>query len=155
MNAPIHSILLVEDDENDVFLMKRAMFKANLQTPMQVTDNGRDAIDYLAGTGKFADRTAFPLPDCIFLDLKLPFVHGFEVLEWLRAQPALAQLPVFVLTSSPEDRDRQRAEQLGAKAYLLKPPSAQALLGLLQPRESGFTEQSKNIGSQPNVGSSG
>src|SRR6267142_4902399 len=85
-------ILLVEDNEDDVFLMQRAMSKANLRPPLHVAVNGQDAIDYLVGTGAYADRAAYPLPHCIFLDLKLPFVDGFEVLEWLGAQPALAHI---------------------------------------------------------------
>lgn len=120
-------ILLVEDDENDVFLMERALTKAKLAPPMHIAMNGRDALDYLKGSGKYGDRSEHPLPNCVFLDLKLPFVHGFEVLEWMRSQSLLGQINVFVLTSSPEDRDRQRAMQLGAKEYLLKPPTPEML----------------------------
>ncbi len=132
MNPETHDILLVEDDENDVFIMNRAMSKANLPLSLHLATNGREAIEYLAGTGKFADRAAFPLPCCIFLDLKLPFVHGFDVLEWINKQPALAQISVFILTSSPEERDRQKAVQLGAKAYLVKPPTPSMLLEVLK-----------------------
>src|SRR2546423_3708251 len=121
-------ILLVEDDENDVFLMERAMSKAGLSLPMHVAVNGQDAIDYLSGTDKYSDRDTYPLPICIFLDLKLPFVNGFEVLEWLRGQPALAGISVFILTSSPEERDREKARELGAKCYLVKPPPPEMLL---------------------------
>jgi CheY-like chemotaxis protein len=132
MTPQAKGILLVEDDENDVFFMKLAMSKAMLDPPIHVSDNGQDAIDYLAGSGPYADRTVYPLPRCIFLDLKLPFVHGFEVLEWIGKEASLAGIRVFILTSSPEDRDRQRATQLGAKAYLLKPPTAQMLLEVLE-----------------------
>lgn len=131
MSAAIHDILLVEDDENDVFLMNRALTKANLKVSLQIATNGREAIEYLSGTGKFSDRKAFPLPSSIFLDLKLPFVHGFEVLEWIRKQPALANINVFILTSSPEERDRQRARELGVKGYLVKPPTPPILLQVL------------------------
>jgi CheY-like chemotaxis protein len=126
------SILLVEDDEDDVFLMERAMAKARIDLPMQVTVNGEQAIDYLAGNGKYADRTTYPLPSCVFLDLKLPFVNGFDVLEWIQGQPPLSALPVIILTSSPEERDRQKAGQLGAKGYLVKPPTPQMLLEILE-----------------------
>jgi CheY-like chemotaxis protein len=125
-------ILLVEDDDNDVFLMQRAMSKVNIGAPVHVAVNGQEAIDYLSGEGKFSDRTVYPLPHCIFLDLKLPFVHGFEVLEWIRSQPSLQEINVLILTSSGEERDRQRATQLGAKAYLVKPPTAQSLLEVIQ-----------------------
>lgn len=119
---------MVEDDENDVFLMQRAMSKANLGSPTYVAVNGQEAINYLSGTDKFSDRTVYPLPQCIFLDLKLPFVHGFEVLEWMRSQPLLQEISVLILTSSDEERDRRKATQLGAKAYLVKPPTVQTLL---------------------------
>ncbi|HZV33308.1 MAG TPA: response regulator [Verrucomicrobiae bacterium] len=120
-------ILLVEDDENDVFLMERALTKAKLAQPMHVAVNGREALDYLSGSGRFGDRSAHPLPNCVFLGLKLPYVHGFEVLEWMRNQSLLGNISVFVLTSSPEDRDRERAMQLGATEYLLKPPTPEML----------------------------
>jgi CheY-like chemotaxis protein len=132
MNLKQRGILLVEDDPNDVFFMERAMSSAQLAPPVFVAVNGEEAINYLAGRDKFADRTAHPLPDSVFLDLKLPFISGFEVLEWIRTQPSLSALCVIVLTSSPEERDRQRASELGAKAYLLKPPNPQMLLEALE-----------------------
>jgi CheY-like chemotaxis protein len=131
MNSWNSHILLVEDDENDVFLMERAMAKAKLAPPMHVATNGQEAIDYMAGKGQYADRSKYPLPECVFLDLKLPFVHGFEVLEWKQEQPSLSHISVLVLTSSPEDRDRQRARQLGAKEYLVKPPTPEMLLQIM------------------------
>jgi len=124
-------ILLVEDEEHDAFFMHRALAKASLPAPAHVAVNGQDALDYLSGTGQYSDRTAFPFPNCVFLDLKLPFVHGFQVLEWIRGQAAFPDLPVFVLSSSDEDSDRKRAERLGAKGYLVKPPTVQALLEAL------------------------
>lgn len=120
-------ILLVEDDENDVFLMERALSKAKCAMPMHIVFNGQEALDYLEGRGQYVDRAAHPLPECVFLDLKLPFVHGFEVLAWIRRQPALENISVFVLTSSPEERDRKKALELGAKTFLVKPPSAEML----------------------------
>ena len=117
------TILLVEDSEDDVFLMQRAMTKAKLDFPLQVVTTGQDALDYLSGSESFSDRSRHPLPALIFLDLKLPYVHGFEILSWLRQQPPLRDVPVVVLTSSPEERDREKALALGAKAYLVKPPT--------------------------------
>jgi CheY-like chemotaxis protein len=137
MSEARSGILLVEDDPNDVFLMERAMAKAKINLPMQVATNGEDAIHYLSGQGKYADRSAHPLPGCMFLDLKMPFVNGFEVLEWLRIQPGIADLAVVVLTSSPEERDRERAQQLGVKGYLVKPPSPQMLVDVLQRSADG------------------
>jgi CheY-like chemotaxis protein len=132
MNASTQGILLVEDDPNDVFFMKRAMTKAGLNHPVHVAENGRDAIEYLSGDGPYADRASHPIPHCIFLDLKMPFVNGFEFLEWLRAQPALSHLGVIVLTSSPEESDRQRARELGAKGYIIKPPTPEIITNALK-----------------------
>ena len=137
MNPQHKGILLVEDDENDVFFMEWSLSKARLDPPVHVAVNGQDAIDYLSGIAQYSDRDAHPLPQWIFLDLKLPFVHGLEVLEWICEQPSLADIKVFILTSSPEERDRQRAAQLGAKAYLIKPPNPQMLLDVL-----GLTDKS-------------
>jgi two-component system response regulator len=113
-------ILLVEDDENDVFFFQRAMSKAGIMTPVRVARDGQQAIDYLEGMGKFARRAEFPLPDLILLDLKLPFVMGLDVLKWIRQQSGLAPI-VVVLSSSREEADIAAAYRLGANAYLVKP----------------------------------
>ena len=133
MNSQKSTILLVEDDQNDVFLMEWAMQKAKLSIPMTVAVNGQEALDYLNGVEKYSDRAAYPIPAIILLDLKLPFVHGFEVLRWLRQQPAFRQLNVHILTASDEPRDRQKAAELGADGYLVKPPTPEMLLPILQP----------------------
>jgi len=132
MNNHTLNLLLVEDSEDDVFLMSRALRKAGLSVHLQIAVDGQEALDYLQGAGKYADRTAFPLPDIVFLDLKLPYVHGFDVLAWLRQQAAFSELAVVVLTSSPLDRDRERAQELGANAYLVKPPDGEMLLEVLR-----------------------
>ena len=108
--------------------MQRALQKAGLTFPLQIATDGRQALDYLQGQGRFSDRARHPVPALIFLDLKLPYVHGFEVLAWLREQTSLHELPVVVLTSSPEDRDREKARALGARAYLVKPPTKEMVL---------------------------
>lgn len=125
-------ILLAEDDPNDVFFMQRALTKAGINSPLQVVRNGQEALEYLGGLGKFNDRGKFPVPSLLLLDLKMPFVDGFEVLTWVRLQPALKQLPVIVLTSSAEDRDRQRAAELGANAYFVKPPTREMVEEILE-----------------------
>lgn len=136
MSMQSNMILLAEDDPNDVFFMKRALDKAGVNLPVHVARNGQEAIDYLSGSGNFSDRAGFTLPQLLLLDLKMPFVNGFEVLEWVRSQPVLKELPVIVLTSSSEDRDRQRAAELGAKAYFVKPPTREMVLQIL-----GFLER--------------
>lgn len=118
--------LLVEDNEDDVFFMKRAFRDARLPNRLQVVNSGDDAVEYLTNTGRFANRDEYPTPDMVFLDLKMPGMDGFDVLSWIRQSRGL-KVPVAVLTSSPEDSDRKRARELGADCYLLKPPT-QAML---------------------------
>jgi CheY-like chemotaxis protein len=123
-----HSVfLLVEDNEDDAFFMRRAFQDAGLRNPLHIVTNGEQAIDYLAGAPPFADREKHPLPDMIFLDLKMPGRDGFDVLAWLRQEKKF-EGPVAVLTSSPEEIDRTRARQLGADCYLLKPPTTAMLV---------------------------
>ena len=119
-------ILQVEDDSNDVVLLQHAMTKAGVANPIQVVTDGLQAIDYLKGAGKFADREKFPLPCLVLLDLKLPYVMGLEVLKWIRQQPGVAPI-VILLTASAEDADIATAYRLGANAFLTKPSKASKL----------------------------
>jgi CheY-like chemotaxis protein len=125
------TILLVDDDENDVFFMKRAMKQAEMINPLQVVEDGQQAIDYLSGRGDYADRERFPLPCLVLLDLKLPEVMGFEVLKWIRQQSELKTLIVVVLTSSNLGPDIDLAYRLGANSYLVKPPTPEKLLAMV------------------------
>lgn len=124
------AILLVEDNEDDVFLMRHALKWAGVANPMFVVETGAEAVDYLSGVGRYQDRKAFPLPAVVFLDLKLPLMSGHEVLAWLRAQHQLEGLPVVVLTSSNEPSDVRRSYSLGANSYLVKPLTARQLIDL-------------------------
>ena len=124
------AILLVEDNEDDVFLMKRSLKAAGIVNPLYVVDDGQQAVDYLSGAGNYADRDNYPLPALVFLDLKLPLKSGLEVLAWIRQQPEFENLVVLVLTSSNEPSDLKRAYGLGANSYLVKPPTATQLLDL-------------------------
>jgi CheY-like chemotaxis protein len=133
VNTTASTILVVEDDQHDAFFIKRALQKTRPDLSLQFVNDGEQALNYLHGHSKYADRATYPLPALIFLDLKLPYFSGFQILEHIRSNPALAAVPVFVLTSSPEDRDRRRALELGARAYLIKPPTPQMLLEVLDP----------------------
>jgi CheY-like chemotaxis protein len=124
------AILLVEDNEDDVFLMQRALKNAGIANPLYVVEDGQLAIDYLSGAGDYADRKRFPMPAIVFLDLKLPIKGGFDVLDWIRNRPDLLNLVVVVLTSSNEPSDLRKAYQLGANSYVVKPPTANQLLEL-------------------------
>jgi CheY-like chemotaxis protein len=114
-------ILIADDSENDVMMLRRAFVQSGVEVPMQVVNDGEEAIAYLNGDGGFANRDEFPLPDLLLLDLKMPRKNGFDVLEWIRSQPTLAQMRVVVLTSSDEIRDVNRAYSLGAASFLTKP----------------------------------
>jgi len=113
--------LLVEDSQNDVFLMQQAFKKAGLPNPIQVVSDGQEAISYLKGEGRYSDRAQYPLPMAVLLDLKMARMNGFEVLEWVRKQPNLKRVVVIILTASNRSSDADRAYDLGANFYLTKP----------------------------------
>ncbi|HVS53584.1 MAG TPA: response regulator [Opitutaceae bacterium] len=121
------TILLVEDEENDVVFMQMALEKAGLANAFQVAEDGQEAIDYLSGKGDFADRARFPLPAVVLLDLKLPLIMGMDVLKWIRDQPALDTMVVIMLSSSQQRSDIQRACTLRANSYLVKPSNPAGL----------------------------
>src|SRR4051812_27289842 len=103
------TILIAEDDENDVHLLRQALLKNNITDPVQICSDGQQAIDYLRGAGSYANRSQFPFPTIIFLDIKMPKKSGLDVLEWLRANPDCAVIPVIILTASREEQDIARA----------------------------------------------
>jgi CheY-like chemotaxis protein len=125
------TILLVEDDPNDILLMQRAFNRARLANPLEVVTDGEEAIEYLSGTGKYADREHYPMPLMILLDLKMPRRNGFEVLEWLKEHPEFSQIPVVVLTASDQQPDVEKAYRLGARSYLTKPGRLEDLVQLM------------------------
>ncbi|BAY45420.1 two-component response regulator [Scytonema sp. HK-05] len=128
-----HTILLVEDDPNDILLTQRAFRKANLtNASLQVVTDGDSAVAYLSGEGEYSDRDRYPLPVVILLDIKLPRRSGHEVLAWLKHQPELKRLLVVVLTSSNQRSDVDQAYDLGANSYLLKPIGLAALVQVVQ-----------------------
>ena len=123
------TVLLVEDEPNDVFFIQQAMKKAGVVNPIRVASDGQQAIDYFEGAGKFANREEFPLPCLVLLDLKLPYVMGLDVLKWIRQQPGLPVV-VVILSSSKQEEDIATAYRLGANGYLVKPPDVGKLLDM-------------------------
>jgi len=113
-------ILIVEDREDDILLIRRAFEAAELHNPVHAVRTGEEAVAYLAGAGKYSDRAEHPLPDLILLDLKMPGMDGFDVLRWIRAQEGIRGIPVIVLTSSNLIRDVNKAYELGANSFLVK-----------------------------------
>lgn len=124
--------LLVEDNYNDILLIRRAFRKAKVQIPLTIVSDGDEAILYLQRQGKYADAERFPMPALILLDLKLPRRSGLEVLSWIGQQPSLRRLLVVVLTSSQESIDLDRAYDLGANSYLVKPIDFQDFVRLVE-----------------------
>ena len=121
-------ILIAEDNDDHVVLLRRALKKGAILNPIFVVCDGEEVIAYLKGEGKFADRYEYPLPGLLLLDLKMPKKNGFEVLEWIRQQPFLKRLRVVVLTTSDNPSDIDRAYELGANSFIVKPLEQQQFL---------------------------
>jgi CheY-like chemotaxis protein len=148
--TPASAILLVEDNDDDVFLMKHALASAGVSNPMIVVESGQLAIDYLSGAGDYQDRAKHPMPVIVFLDLKLPLMSGHEVLGWIRGQRQLESLVVVVLTSSNEPSDVRRSYSLGANSYLVKPMTARQLLDLAKAFNWSWLEHTMSVDAPPN-----
>ena len=131
MNRPAR-ILLVEDNRMDVELILDAFREAKLLISIHVSPNGQEALDYLFGNGMYVDRNAYPLPNLVLLDLKLPGIDGFEVLRQAKAAPVLKRLPFIILTSSKEEGDRALSYDIGANSYLVKPVSFDGFLEVVR-----------------------
>ncbi len=127
------TFLLVEDDLNDIFLVKRAFKMARIQNPLQVVTDGLEAISYLRGEGKYADRHTYALPKLIVMDIKMPRKSGFEVLEWVKGSSrVLRRIPVVIVSSSEDPHDINKAYELGANAYMVKPVDFRAVEHLFE-----------------------
>jgi two-component system, response regulator len=121
MTDPKRMILLVEDDDVDAELASRAFQRAKVKNPLVRVRDGQDALDYLFARGKYAARDAHDLPVVVLLDLNIPKISGLRVLEAIRADESIRHLPVIILTSSGEERDRLGAYKHFANSYIIKP----------------------------------
>jgi len=126
------AILLVDDSENDRVLMRVAFKKAEFNTPLLEVRNGEEAIAYLKGDDPYSDREQFPLPTVMLLDLNMPMKNGFDVLTWVRARTGLKRLSIAVLTASMRAEDVERAFDLGANSFLVKPSNLDELAAMLR-----------------------
>jgi len=124
-------ILVAEDDPTDAYFFERAFRRAGLPVTLHFVRDGQEVLDYLQGEGQFADRTRYPLPQLLLLDLKMPRLDGFDVLEWVRKQPSMSGVLIVIFSSSEEPRDINRAYGLGANSYLVKPHSMAELTALV------------------------
>ena len=144
---PLHC-LYVEDDSNDAFFARHAFRKAAPEASLIVVADGREAQSYLLGSDAYGDRSRHPIPDLVLLDLKLPRMTGLEILEWMKSQPGLKELPVFILSSSSEPSDVERAHALGVSGYLSKKGNVGGLVelvrGLVAVAEGSRSRQAAN-----------
>ena len=131
MKAPL-KILVAEDDADDALLLCRALARAGVTAPVAVVRDGQEVLDYLQGNPPFDEGAAHFTPNLLLLDLKMPRLNGFEVLEWLRARGLLEDLVVVVLSSSAEANDLKRACSLGAKFYVVKPTAFDELAHVVE-----------------------
>jgi len=125
-------ILLVEDEPDDVFFVERAFRSGHLKYPLFTVGDGQEAIDYLSGTGPYADHGVYPLPQLVLADLKMPRVSGFDLIAWMRNDKHCKLVPIIILSSSALAADVNRAYALGANAYMVKPADARSLERLFQ-----------------------
>ena len=125
-------IMVVDDSENDITIIVRAIQRAKMRNRIVSVSDGEEAMAYLEGKGRYADRREHPLPDLVLVDLKMPKVDGFELLAWIRGQPALKRLAVVVLTSSELLLDVSKAYELGANSFLVKPTEFEDLEAMVR-----------------------
>lgn len=138
-------LLVVEDNEDDAFMLKRALRRLGLTNPVHFATDGREAIHYLTRSADPQAPTFSPRPLIVLLDLKIPYKDGFQVLEWIRSMPHLSDLAVVMLTGSEEARDVQRAYALGARSYLVKPATAEDLRRIFDSLEAHW----QRLGERP------
>ena len=137
------TILLLEDNRDDVILMLRAFKKNDITHRIQVLNDGDEGIEYMKGAGRFADRTLYPFPTVIILDLKMPRKNGLEFLEWLRANPKLRVIPTILLSASQQERDVVKAYDLGVNTYFMKPGRFEELVKLVSDMQNYWNQAIK------------
>jgi len=121
MSGNLLPVLAAEDESTDRYILQLAWEDAHIATPLILVKDGEEAVDYLRGAGPYQDRAAYPLPRLITLDLKMPRMNGFNVLEWLGTHPEFKKIPAIVISSSSDNADIQEAKNLGARDYFVKP----------------------------------
>jgi CheY-like chemotaxis protein len=132
MNDSHYTILLVEDEDNDATLVQMAFKRNKIENPVQWARDGLEAVAYLNGEGVYADRTRYPFPEVLILDLKMPRMNGLELLAWIREHPEFRVIPTIIMTSSRHDPDIEKAYTLGANTYMLKPSAFEELARLVK-----------------------
>jgi CheY-like chemotaxis protein len=139
------SILLIEDDEADVFMLRKAFTREGLQWPIQAVNDGGEGVRYLKGEGDYSQREKFPFPNLILLDLNMPVMSGFDVLEWLKGHDAYSVVPKMIVSASNRSEDIDKAYRLGANAYFVKPSSLTGLQAFARATHEFWTTCSKPL----------
>jgi CheY-like chemotaxis protein len=132
MRSQAAPVLVAEDEDSDVILLRHAFKSLHIPNPLVAVKDGTEVLDYLQGKKPFDNRAEHPAPALLLLDLKMARMSGFDVLEWLQDHPDLKTFPVVVLTSSDSAIDRQKARSLGASQYCVKPSGVQKLTELMR-----------------------
>ena len=136
-------ILLVDDNPHDVVLIRLAFRRVGIIDTIHLVKDGDEAMRYIRGEGAYADRHQFPVPTLVLLDLKMPQTSGFDVLRWIREQPALAGVVIVVMSGSKNDADIDRAYALGANSYLIKPSRFEEMVKMMETLKD-YTAWSRN-----------
>jgi CheY-like chemotaxis protein len=144
-----HRILVVEDNSADIVIIREALFRIEPRLDIQVVRDGQQALDYLSGKPPYSDRENHPLPELILLDLSLPRVTGFEILEWIRTEPLLRSLPVVILATSSFSEDIQRAYDFGANSFITKPSKLSKLVCDLEQTLKHWLKPISELAPQP------
>ncbi len=131
-NKKVLYILMADDDEDDRMLTQEAMEESRVLNQLSFVENGAELLDYLNGSGKYADRDAYPMPGLILLDLNMPKKDGRQALQEIKADPALRRIPVVILTTSKAEEDMLRGYDLGAASYIPKPVTFSSLVELMR-----------------------
>lgn len=126
------TLLIIDDDENDLFFIVKALRDIGVTDPIQTSGSAENAIAYMSGDGKYSDRTAYPYPTFVMTDLKMPNTDGFAVLQHLKSNPQWSVIPTVVLSGSRDQDDVNKAYKLGVSSYHVKPTSQDELRTLLK-----------------------
>jgi CheY-like chemotaxis protein len=132
MDNSIYTILLVEDEENDAMLLKMAFKENNILNPLHWVKDGLEAIAYLNGEGVYANHALYPFPEVLIVDLKMPRMSGLELLQWIRDHPYYKVIPTIIMSSSRQDSDIEKAYELGANTYMIKPSALDELAKMVK-----------------------
>ena len=137
--------MVAEDDDGDYFLLERSLKKSHFECPIFRATNGQEVVDLLAGVSPYSDRTAYPFPSLLLLDLKMPLRHGFDVLRWMRTESpaAVRLLPTLLLSSSSRTADVELGYQLGANGFLTKPTTVEAMVEMVKAVEAYWIKQNQ------------